>query len=265
MLDSNGNIWFWGNKLSAGIKDEDSEDQKIPKILLSYFEEGPFIYISTNHTKNLAITANGYLISFGNQDPNEGLKRDSDVVEEKFNTSHSGCRWKLIKPMSSVITAIYVQCGYTHNITITDKGYPYAWGNNINSRCGINSGINDIQNISDDESDDAKLDTESAFVELPQSIPFLRKMFKKNTRHHKQLLQNNANANLLKENEDDFEKKSDDSDNEIKMKNMSEQELLEERKLALSDEILKNRDLSLKVKCQSVIQLINESSNSVQK
>jgi len=88
MLDSIGNIWFWGNKLSVGIKDEDHEDQKHPKILMSYYEEGPFMYISTNHTKNIAVTNTGYMISFGVHSLNEESNVDSE--NDNFQYAESG-------------------------------------------------------------------------------------------------------------------------------------------------------------------------------
>lgn len=84
MLDSDGNIWYWGNKAAAGIKYIENEHQKQPRILLSANEEGPFIYISTKHKNNLAITSSGKIITFGAEENKSGLKIHEDAKESTY-------------------------------------------------------------------------------------------------------------------------------------------------------------------------------------
>jgi alpha-tubulin suppressor-like RCC1 family protein len=196
MLDYNGNIWFWGNKSAVGIEDAEHENQKIPKILLSGVEEGPFTHISTNHSKNLAVTQSGYIIAFGSIDGKDNLKIASGNKEDKnLIKSRSGCKWKPIKSENDVFNTLYVAAGYTNNVIITDKGYPYVWGNNINGRCGVV--LNSIQidvlmgqrKDSDSEEDfNAITDhdhSEGLYIEQPQNVKSLKKLFKRNIRDDK--------------------------------------------------------------------------------
>ena len=43
MLDTEGNIWYWGNKNSVGIKDLEHPHQKHPEILFNSQDLGPFM------------------------------------------------------------------------------------------------------------------------------------------------------------------------------------------------------------------------------
>ena len=109
MLDNDGNIWYWGNKAAVGIKDIEHEHQKQPKILLSAYEEGPFIYISTKHKNNLAITSSGKIITFGAEENKSGLKIDVDAKESSFmQVASSGCKWKSVVPETKIINAVLV-------------------------------------------------------------------------------------------------------------------------------------------------------------
>lgn len=106
LLDTRGNIWYWGNKLAVGIKDDKNSDQKFPKILLSE-TEGPFTYISTNHYSNLAVTSTGSMISFGGNNPSEVFKEHED--DDKLQIANSGCHCRRIVSMSSsTLSAVYI-------------------------------------------------------------------------------------------------------------------------------------------------------------
>jgi hypothetical protein len=100
MLDTEGNIWYWGKKSSVGIKDIEKEYQKYPKILLSANSDndgGPFTHISSRHINNLATNLDGGVISFGEEENKSGLKiEDSFENEKDYNEARSGCRWRTI-------------------------------------------------------------------------------------------------------------------------------------------------------------------------
>lgn len=272
MLDYNGNIWYWGNKDAVGIEDAEHENQKTPKILLSAVEEGPFIYISTNHSKNLAVTHGGYVIGFGHFDGKDTVKVGLDNKEDKnLITSKSGCKWKLIKSEDDVVNTLYVVAGFTHNILVTEKGYPYSWGNNINGRCGVSSNVAQTDVVigkrkdsdSDEDANANNTNSEGLYIDQPQNIKLLRRLFKRNVRDNKNALEVHVHHNNKDVENDEA---PEDSDDDMKIKNLkfNVQEQLKETKLTLSEESLYNKDLSLKFKLRVIVQRIHESMKHLQ-
>ena len=119
MLDTEGNIWFWGKKSSVGIRDIEKEHQKYPKILLSASsgnEGGPFTHISSRHINNLATTLDGEVISFGEEESKSGLNVDNSFEKDKeYSEARSGCMWRNLNSENKNIQAVYAAVGYTHN------------------------------------------------------------------------------------------------------------------------------------------------------
>lgn len=78
-LDRHGNLWYWGSKSSVGIEDIEHEHQKVPAVLLSADEVEPIVNISVRHDQNLAVTATGRIIGFGEEEKEAELsENDSD-------------------------------------------------------------------------------------------------------------------------------------------------------------------------------------------
>lgn len=98
---------------------------------------------------------------------------------------------------------------------------------------------------SDDDEDvvEAKLESQTIYIENPQCIQSLRKLFKKNTRQYK--IMRDKDEKLKKEKDDE---KKEDSDEELKLKNISFKAKMQQKKAILTDDFLMNRDNSLKIK-----------------
>lgn len=182
-LDYFGNIWFWGKKSGVGIEDINNEYQKVPKVLLTPREWGKVLHISSYHNKNLAVTDEGNIIYFGEKEENYLDSEHEANDENKYSIAKSGWMWRKID-YDVNIKPTYIKWGLTHNICISSKGYPFAWGSNINGRCGVRLDEDKDPNEenSDNEDDNFNPDKieEKLEIEKPQIVYNLRKILKSN-------------------------------------------------------------------------------------
>lgn len=162
---------------------------------------------------------------------------------------------------------MYVSWSYTHSCVITDKGYPYAWGNNKNGRWGVATYNNIAEGLEDDsESDedkDVKFDEnkDEKYIENPRLIFSMRKILKTNKIEDKKIAKEVKSDDYL------FGEESDDSDDEnrkITNYKFDIQDQLKEYKNALSEESLKTEDQSLGALLGSLIKRINENIKILQ-
>lgn len=240
--------------------------------LCTYIIYYSYSCISTNQEKNLAISSNGRILSFGSEENKADLKLDLEQKESEFmHTASSGCRWKYIFPEAKIIQAVYVSCGYTHNCVVTDKGYPYVWGNNINGRWGIqlHNKYNEADG-DDTESDEENLNPndlkyEGLYIENPQLVQEMRRTFKRNWKEEK--LYKKLDDKGMGGGADHMNDHGDsDSDEGMKLKNLkfSVQEKLKETKMVLNEETIKMKDQSLKSTLNGLVSRINKNLNLIQ-
>ena len=212
---------------------------------------------------------------FGEEENKSGLNIDESFVSDSdYNISRSGCKWKVIEWENKNIHSVFVACGYSHHCILTNKGYPYSWGNNVNGRCGIQlkdkykkEALNQEDTDSNDENDQAGIiDLDSNYIGQPLIIQNLKNVFRENIRIVKENEKNEEKNKNDDGNEDGKNQKADnDSDENIKKKNQefSCQEKLQESKTVLNEDTLKLKDLSLKAKLNSLVARINENVRSL--
>ena len=164
---------------------------------------------------------------------------------------------------------VYSICGYTNNCIVTEKGYPYTWGCNINGRCGIklSNRINELEDQdafdSEDEDLHEKYKTDDRIIQFPERVQDLIKILKKNTKEEERFKIKNPD-----DDEDDLDDEVDDnseSDQDAKVKQLKfdVQQKLKETKSVLNEKDLRMRDQTLKSKLNTLIQRINENVQSL--
>ena len=84
-LDLDGSIWFWGCKSSVGIDDIEHEHQKYPAILIKSTEIEPFVHIASRNNTNMAVTATGRIITFGEEE-----RKNDDSLDESYDECEKG-------------------------------------------------------------------------------------------------------------------------------------------------------------------------------
>ncbi len=80
-LDTDGQIWFFGHKLSVGIEDYSDEKQSIPvRLEIPPHINEPIKFISTGDDHNLAITLSGEVFGFGRNNFSKICSNQSNCI-----------------------------------------------------------------------------------------------------------------------------------------------------------------------------------------
>lgn len=112
VLDSTGQLWYFGLVASLGLIEKEEKQMVITKLdMPGNIKQEPIVYISTKDEQNLALSVSGKIVMFG-----------------KDNSPN-------YVPFADKATLIC--CGPEHFISCDTKAYPYSWGNALNGRCGI--------------------------------------------------------------------------------------------------------------------------------
>ena len=236
-LDYLGNVWFWGKKSGVGIEDINNEYQTIPKLLLSPRDWGRILHVSSYHNKNLAVTDEGSVIYFGEKEENLIDKESEDNEDNRFNYAKSGWAWRKVEYEGNIKPS-FIKWGLTHNILISSKGYPFAWGNNINGRCGITSNLNNEakEDNSDNEDEDYDYNKFEENLEIiqPTLIVGMRTILKGNITKER----NNTKTEGREEKDKDMSNSDDDEEKHMNYR-FDSQVKLKKAKNIMSEENLK--------------------------
>ena len=150
-LDLEGRIWYWGNKMSVGIREPMSKLQFEPILLgpsnqsdVPHFDRG-FVFINAAADSNLVICHHDSSVFFFGQQSvsrddmqeleddyqsdDEDALNDSGVDDINLRMHHTHFE-KIIKNRDAM-AANYVSIGPNHSLaTDARKSIPYTWGSN---------------------------------------------------------------------------------------------------------------------------------------
>lgn len=141
-IDSEGNIWMWGDEgLALGFRDESSKLVPPTKIMLSkpaHWEIPNFKKIDAGYETSAGIDENGKVWTWG-----RGMSQGSNLGTGYYESyGYSSLKPVMIGGYNNKIskeTIVDVSVGYMHTLAIDDKGKLWFWGYNNYGVSGISN------------------------------------------------------------------------------------------------------------------------------
>ncbi|MCL2157877.1 MAG: S-layer homology domain-containing protein [Oscillospiraceae bacterium] len=115
-IDSDGNLWAWGDNIYGQLGDGTTENRSIPVKIAENFVE-----VSAGRAHTLALASDGSLFAWG------------DNTYGQLGDGSSNASYVPIKIMDNVVQ---ISAGYNHSTAIKSDGSLYAWGQNNSGQLG---------------------------------------------------------------------------------------------------------------------------------
>jgi alpha-tubulin suppressor-like RCC1 family protein len=123
-LDSNGNIYAWGDNFFGQLGNSSTTDSHVPK-LVTMPAGVTFTQVSAGSSHSLALDSDGNAYAWGYNSTGQlgdGLNTDSDVP--------------VAVSMPANVTFTQVSAGAAHSLAVGSDGNAYAWGENFFGQLG---------------------------------------------------------------------------------------------------------------------------------
>lgn len=134
LYTEDGELWGWGDNTMGSVGTGDTKNCREPRKVM--FEGGEIVQFASGWNHNLAITKEGKLYVWGNNNEYQ-LGFDDNAMRTT----------PTLLEMPNSLPVIHVACSRDSSYAVTSDGSLFAWGVNSSGQCGISPVLPTLQEI----------------------------------------------------------------------------------------------------------------------
>ncbi|XP_072254755.1 RCC1 and BTB domain-containing protein 1 [Pyxicephalus adspersus] len=147
VLSLEGEVFAWGYNNCGQIGTGTTSNQPVPRKVSAQLQSKTVVAVAAGPTCSMAITDNGQVYGWGYNGTGQlGLGSTGNQLIP--------CRVVFVQQ----VCVVQIVCGYSHTMGLTDQGYLYSWGANMNGQLGIGNKSNQLSPV--------KVETNERIVEV---------------------------------------------------------------------------------------------------
>ncbi|CAI9560252.1 unnamed protein product, partial [Staurois parvus] len=136
VLSLDGEVYAWGYNNCGQIGTGTTTNQQIPRKVSAQLQSKAVVAVAAGPTCSMAITDNGQVYGWGYNGTGQlGLGSTGNQLIP--------CRVVFVQQ----VCVVQIVCGYSHTMGLTDQGYLYSWGANMNGQLGIGNKSNQLSPV----------------------------------------------------------------------------------------------------------------------